>query len=186
MPRSAPSSPAASTPSASPSTASFPARKASAERLSKTSQKHRVPRVPHLGPGNESPTTHIFYETPHRIVDALADIVDLFGPDQRIVLARELTKLHEEFLRGTAAELLANLRARPSIRGEMVLLSTAPRPPPPPPTSTRTPASPTKSPALMRSESLSEKDALKRVAKSRGIGKSEAYREWQRSQPRKR
>jgi 16S rRNA (cytidine1402-2'-O)-methyltransferase len=40
--------------------------------------------------------------------------------------------------------------------------------------------------ALMRTESLSEKDALKRVAKSRNIGKSEAYREWQRSQPRKR
>jgi len=131
------------------------------------------------------PSTHIFYETPHRIVDALADIVDLFGPTQRIVLARELTKLHEEFLRGTAAELLANLRARPSIRGEMVLLIDG---------------TPTTSPtdtnahltladevaALMRSESLSEKDALKRVAKSRNIGKSEAYREWQRSQPRKR
>jgi 16S rRNA (cytidine1402-2'-O)-methyltransferase len=39
---------------------------------------------------------------------------------------------------------------------------------------------------LMITESLSEKDALKRVAKSRNIGKSEAYREWQRSQPRKR
>ncbi len=134
------------------------------------------------------PTTHIFYETPHRIVDALADIVDLFGPNQRIALARELTKLHEEFLRGTAAELLANLRARPSIRGEMVLLIDG----------TPTAASPTSSAAthpttladevasLMRSESLSEKDALKRVAKSRNIGKSEAYREWQRSQPRKR
>jgi len=38
----------------------------------------------------------------------------------------------------------------------------------------------------MRAESLTEKDALKRVAKARNIGKSEAYREWQRSQPRKR
>jgi len=142
--------------------------------------KNRVPQVPLLGPGNEAATTHIFYETPHRILDALADIVDLFGPTQRIVLARELTKLHEEFLRGTAAELLATLRARPSIRGEMVLLIDG------------TPAaSPTDTnahltladevAALMRSESLSEKDALKRVAKSRNIGKSEAYREWQRS-----
>jgi 16S rRNA (cytidine1402-2'-O)-methyltransferase len=132
------------------------------------------------------PATHILYETPHRILDALADIVDIFGPQQRITIARELTKLHEEFLRGTAAELLATLRARPSIRGEMVLLIDS------------TPASTTTSTdaplttladevaSLMRSESLSEKDALKRAAKSRGIGKSEAYRELQRSQSRKR
>ncbi len=138
-----------------------------------------------LTPSTE-PATHIFYETPHRIVDALADIVDLFGPHQRIVLARELTKLHEEFLRGTAAELLANLRARPSIRGEMVLLIDGI------PTALSPASAAThltladEVAALMRSESLSEKDALKRVAKSRNIGKSEAYREWQRSQPRKR
>jgi 16S rRNA (cytidine1402-2'-O)-methyltransferase len=131
------------------------------------------------------PATHIVYETPHRIVDALADIVDLFGPNQRLVLARELTKLHEEFLRGTAAELLATLRARPSIRGEMVLLIDGT------PTASESTTNAHASLAdevasLMRSESLSEKDALKRVAKSRGIGKSEAYREWQRNQPRKR
>ncbi|HSY35525.1 MAG TPA: 16S rRNA (cytidine(1402)-2'-O)-methyltransferase [Acidobacteriaceae bacterium] len=138
-----------------------------------------------LTPSTE-PTTHIFYETPHRIVDALADIVDLFGPHQRIALARELTKLHEEFLRGTAAELLATLRARPSIRGEMVLLIDGI------PTALSPASAAThhtladEVAALMRSESLSEKDALKRVAKSRNIGKSEAYREWQRSQPRKR
>jgi len=157
-------------------------RRTTLEQLARS----RVPQVPLLGPGNEAVTTHIFYETPHRIVDALADIVDLFGPTQRIALARELTKLHEEFLRGTAAELLANLRARPSIRGEMVLLIDGT---PVPTTSTSADAHLTLADevaALMRSESLSEKDALKRVAKSRNIGKSEAYREWQRSQPRKR
>lgn len=128
------------------------------------------------------PATHIVYETPHRILDALADIVDLFGPKQRIAIARELTKLHEEFLRGTAAEVLATLRARPSIRGEMVLLIDGT-----PTASTTTSAdTPTTTLAaevasLMRTESLSEKDALKRVAKSRGIGKSEAYRELQRT-----
>jgi 16S rRNA (cytidine1402-2'-O)-methyltransferase len=149
--------------------------------------KIRVPQVSLLRPGSEFPITHIFYETPHRILDTLADIVDLFGPHQRIAIARELTKLHEEFLRGTAAELLATLRARPSIRGEMVLLidgsSTA--------ATTTSADTPTAALAdevatLMRTESLSEKDALKRVAKSRGIGKSEAYRELQRSQSRKR
>jgi 16S rRNA (cytidine1402-2'-O)-methyltransferase len=149
-------------------------------------RNNRVPQVPLLGPGNEAATTHIFYETPHRILDTLTDIVSIFGSTQRIALARELTKLHEEFLRGTAAELLATLRARPSIRGEMVLLIDG----------TPASSSPTDTTAhktlaaevahLMITESLTEKDALKRVAKSRNIGKSEAYREWQRSQPRKR
>jgi 16S rRNA (cytidine1402-2'-O)-methyltransferase len=133
-------------------------------------------------------TTAIFYETPHRIVDALADIVAIFGPHQRIVLARELTKLHEEFLRGTAAEVLATLRARPSVRGEMVLLIDGA---PAAAASGATPDTQTSSLAgevagLMKTENLSEKDALKRVAKARGIGKSEAYRELQRSPARKR
>ena len=130
------------------------------------------------------PATHIFYETPHRILDALADISAIFGPQQPVALAREVTKLHEEFLRGTAAELLATLSARPSIRGEMVLLIDG----------TLAAASPTsvathlpladEVAALIRTQSLSEKDALKRVAKSRNISKSEAYREWQRSASR--
>ena len=129
---------------------------------------------------NPEPATHIAYETPHRIVDALADIADLFGPNQRLVLARELTKLHEEFLRGTAAELLATLSARPSIRGEMVLLLDGA--PTDSPTNTQAHSTLAGEVAhLMIAESLSEKDALKRVAKSRNIGKSEAYREWQRS-----
>jgi 16S rRNA (cytidine1402-2'-O)-methyltransferase len=132
-------------------------------------------------------STHIFYETPHRILDALADIAAAFGPYHTITIARELTKLHEEFLRGTAAELLTSLRARPSIRGEMVLLidgssTTA--------SSSNPDAKPTtlaeEVASLIRTEGLSEKDALKRAAKSRNIGKSEAYRELQRSTSRKR
>ena len=139
------------------------------------------------GAMTDAATTHIVYETPHRVIDALADVIVVFGPEQRIVLARELTKLHEEFLRGTASEVLAELRSRPSVRGEMVLLfagnaagETA---------DSQTPAGqPTLAEevaALMIGEKLSEMDALKRVAKSRGIGKSEAYREWQRSQSRR-
>lgn len=129
-------------------------------------------------------TTHIFYETPHRILGALADVVAVFGPTQRIALARELTKLHEEFLRGTAAELLATLEARPSIRGEMVLLLDGT------PTTSTTAAQPTSLAdevnTLISTQNLSEKEALKLVAKNRGIGKSDAYREYQRSQSRKR
>ena len=120
--------------------------------------------------------THILYETPHRILDALTDIVAVFGPAQPVVLARELTKLHEEFLRGTAAELLATLSTRPSIRGEMVLLLG------PTSTTTETTTSLVAEVSALIASGLSEKDALKQAAKSRNIGKSEAYREWQRSQ----
>ena len=129
--------------------------------------------------------THILYETPHRILDALTDIVAVLGPAQPVVLARELTKLHEEFLRGTASELYETLKARPSVRGEMVLLLGSL------PTAGAAETASTTSlvsevAALMSTENLSEKDALKRVAKARGIGKSEAYREWQRNQTRRR
>jgi len=131
----------------------------------------------------ENAATQIVYETPHRIVGALEDVVAVFGPAQRVVLARELTKLHEEFLRGTAGELLAELQARPSVRGEMVLLLG-------PLAGEAESAGGVSLVAevrgLMAGEGLSEKDALKRVAKGRGIGKSEAYREWQRSQSHKR
>ncbi len=127
---------------------------------------------------DDPPTTHILYETPHRILEALADIAATLGPTHRIVLARELTKLHEEFLRGPVSEVLATLRERPAIRGEIVLLLDG--------TLTTAASQPTQQSladevtTLIRS-GLSEKDALKQVAKSRGLGKSEAYREWQRT-----
>jgi len=129
---------------------------------------------------DQYPATHIFYEAPHRILDTLADVGSVFGPAQPVVIARELTKLHEEFLRGTVSDLRTQLSARAAIRGEIVLLLT--------PTSQES-STPTLSiaaevTALMQSGSLSEKDALKRVARERGIGKSEAYRELQREQNR--
>ncbi|HEX5285023.1 MAG TPA: 16S rRNA (cytidine(1402)-2'-O)-methyltransferase [Bryocella sp.] len=122
--------------------------------------------------------THIFYETPHRILEALEDIAATLGPTHQIVLARELTKLHEEFLRGPVSEVLATLQQRPTIRGEIVLLLDG--------TLTTNAAEPTQKSladevsTLIRS-GLPEKDALKQVAKSRGLGKSEAYREYQRT-----
>ncbi len=130
---------------------------------------------------NSLAATQVFYETPHRILDALEDIAVVFGSAHRVVLARELTKLHEEFLRGTAAEVLATLRTREVMRGEMVLLLDG------------TASIPETAQALslaeavrglMRAEALQEKEALKRVARERGIGKSEAYREWQRTRGR--
>jgi 16S rRNA (cytidine1402-2'-O)-methyltransferase len=130
-------------------------------------------------PADEPSTTHILYETPHRILEALEDIAATLGPAHRIVLARELTKLHEEFLRGPVSEILSTLRERPAIRGEIVLLLDGTL------TTTDSAQATQKSLAdevstLIRS-GLSEKDALKQVAKSRNVGKSEAYREWQRT-----
>jgi 16S rRNA (cytidine1402-2'-O)-methyltransferase len=130
------------------------------------------------------PRTLIFYEAPHRIADTLADLESVWGPELRVVLARELTKLHEEFLRGTAAEIRRDLAARDRIRGEMVLLIEAPaRSAAEPPPSTESLAVTL---ARMQSEAgIDEKEALKRVARARGVSKSELYREWQRLRGRR-
>src|SRR5580692_10168620 len=66
--------------------------------------------------------THVFYEAPHRILDTLGDVEAVFGEAQHVVIARELTKLHEEFLRGSVGELRSQLAARASVRGEIVLM----------------------------------------------------------------
>lgn len=125
--------------------------------------------------------TQIFYETPHRVVEALADVIAVFGAEHRTVLARELTKLHEEFLRGTAAEVRAALESRDRVRGEMVLLLSG--------ALVRQEAAEAESLAaairrVMREEAVDEMAAVKRVARERGLGKSEAYREWQRTRGR--
>ncbi len=120
--------------------------------------------------------TQIFYEAPHRILDTLADVEAVFGERARVALARELTKLHEEFLRGTATEVRVSLDARERVRGEMVLLLEIRPATAGPPAQTLS----TRIAELQTSEGLDEKDALKRAARERGLGKSEAYREWQR------
>jgi 16S rRNA (cytidine1402-2'-O)-methyltransferase len=68
-----------------------------------------------------SECTLVFFETPHRIVEALEDIAQVLG-DRPVVIARELTKIHEEFLHGTAAEVRAALAQRPVVKGEIVLM----------------------------------------------------------------
>src|SRR6266403_4594477 len=64
-----------------------------------------------------SPRTQIFYEAPHRIVEALSDVVEILGKDRHVVIAREVTKLHEEFLRGRAGEVLETLKSRDGVKG---------------------------------------------------------------------
>lgn len=120
--------------------------------------------------------TVVFYEAPHRIVETLSDLAAAWGEDARVVLARELTKLHEEFLRGTVAEVRGALSGRDRVRGEMVLLLDAV----PEAKVAVAESVGERVAALAREEGLDERGALKRVAKERGVSKSDAYRELQR------
>src|SRR5579859_2601133 len=69
-----------------------------------------------------SPRTQVFYEAPHRIVETLEDVCEVLGDFRHVVIAREVTKLHEEFLRGRASEVLETLKAREVVKGEITLL----------------------------------------------------------------
>ena len=116
------------------------------------------------------PATLIFYEAPHRIVETLAEI-EAICPHRPVVLARELTKLHEEFLRGNAAELRATLAARPAIKGEFTILLGKAVEPETPPDSRPIP----EAVADLERQGLSRMDAIKRVARERGLPKRDVY-----------
>src|SRR5579864_151140 len=70
----------------------------------------------------ESVRTQVFYEAPHRVKEALEDVVEILGGQRHVVVAREVTKIHEEFLRGHAQQVLETLKARGDIKGEITLL----------------------------------------------------------------
>ncbi|MGA2206802.1 MAG: 16S rRNA (cytidine(1402)-2'-O)-methyltransferase [Terracidiphilus sp.] len=128
--------------------------------------------------------TLIFYEAPHRLLATLADLESTWGPALRVVVARELTKIHEEFLRGTVAEVRRELLSRDRIRGEIVLLIEAPAQTVSSGVAQAAAAAPEKLAdrvARIRSENnIDEKEALKRLAREQGRSKSELYRELQR------
>jgi 16S rRNA (cytidine1402-2'-O)-methyltransferase len=128
------------------------------------------------------PTTVILYEAPHRIAETLADVEAVWGAECGVVLAREVTKIHEEFLRGTASEIRAEIRAREILRGEIVLLLAAGVPSAKALAATASVAQQVAE--LAKSEGLNEKDALKRIARERRISKSELWRELQRERSR--
>lgn len=124
--------------------------------------------------------TTVVYEAPHRIAETMKDIVELLGAERPVVLARELTKVHEEFIRGSAAEVLQRVQQH-ELKGEITLLigkgigqeqiaaKDIVR----------------RLDEIMREQKLDENAALKALAKERGISKSEAYRELQRVKRRK-
>ncbi len=108
--------------------------------------------------------TLIFYEAPHRILDALDDLAAVFG-NRPIVVARELTKLHEQFLRGTASQI----RAIIDPRGEITILIGKGEPAP---ALTPVPEAVT----ALEDKGIPRMDAIKQIAKERGLSKREVYR----------
>ena len=127
----------------------------------------------------ESPRTQVFYEAPHRLLETLSDVSEILGDARHVVVAREVTKIHEEFLRGRAREILQQLKARGDVKGEITLLI-AKAEEGSAPSATESVSVAQRVREIMAEEKADEKAALKQVAKERGIGKSEAYREWQR------
>ena len=136
----------------------------------------------------ESAQTLIFYEAPHRILDTLADLEATWGPTLHIVLARELTKLHEEFLRGPVSEIRKALASRDRIRGEFVLLIEGPaRAANASLEDAHSQSTISERVARLQSQSaIDEKEALKRLARELGQSKSELYRELQRERARRK
>jgi 16S rRNA (cytidine1402-2'-O)-methyltransferase len=119
--------------------------------------------------------TLVFYEAPHRVLDMLEDIRQVLG-DPPVVVAREVTKIHEEFLRGSASEVLGRLKKKP-VKGEITVL-VGPHPAP----EERGASEGTVREELERAmaeQGLNERAALKVVARRRGLSRSAAYRQWQ-------
>jgi 16S rRNA (cytidine1402-2'-O)-methyltransferase len=124
----------------------------------------------------------IFYEAPHRILAALAEVNELCG-NCRAVVARELTKTHEEFLRGSLEEVHAALAARPAIKGEMTVLIEMPEP-----AASAEPtmeagrlATPLEEVEALLRQGCPRTEAVKTVARRRGIARRELYRQVQES-----
>ena len=128
-------------------------------------------RRAHLEELRQERRTMIFYEAPHKLTATLADLAEVFGPDRRISLCRELTKLHEEVRRTTLGEAMAWYAENPP-RGEFVLVVEG--------AAEGAKAQPTLEEGLtrvaqLREEGLSLKDAARQAAKETGLPKNELY-----------
>lgn len=131
------------------------------------------PRRQLLEKWKDIPATLVFFESPHRILESLSDLAELF-PNRRVVLARELTKIHEEILRGSALELRTKLSARAAIKGEFTcVLERADL-------SKQTQIEATSATIAQMVDQLilsglSRMDAIKEAGKRAGLSKREAY-----------
>lgn len=131
----------------------------------------------------DSGHTQVFYEAPHRLLETLADIVEILGSERPVVVARELTKIHEEFIRGSAREVQRAFQQRPGgIKGEITLLVGKPDHQPAPVDGADLER---RIETIQRENNLDEKAALKSLAREMGLSKSEAYRRLQQARKRK-
>jgi 16S rRNA (cytidine1402-2'-O)-methyltransferase len=112
--------------------------------------------------------TLIFYEAPHRILETLQTVEEVLGP-RPVVVARELTKLHEEFLRGSAADVYKQLESRETIKGEITLLVGKAQAPP----EDNTPLE--EAVESLIAAGVPRMDAIKQIARQRGLSKREVY-----------
>ncbi len=131
---------------------------------SKSTQRRKV-----LETLKDEQATLAFYEAPHRIIESLADIEAVLGP-RRVVIAREITKVHQEFLRGVPAKLRGILEARPAIKGEITVLiakGTSPE--------AGDETSLPEAVAELVGSGIPRMDAIKTIARRRGLSKREVY-----------
>ncbi len=119
--------------------------------------------------------TMIFYEAPHRIADTVADALAILG-NRPACLAREVTKLHEEFRRGRLFDLVQSLGDHPA-KGEITLLIGPPEPAEPGGHADTSQSLAARVEELIHQAKLDRKEALKLAAKERGITRRDAYRQ---------
>lgn len=117
--------------------------------------------------------TLILYEAPHRVAETISDALNILG-DRPACLAREVTKLHEEFRRATLSELSDSLEEKP-VRGEITLLIGAPLPGQSTAARDTTQSLADRVDELIRQAKLDRKEALKLAAKERGLSRRDAY-----------
>lgn len=127
-------------------------------------------RRDHLKSLEKERRTMIFYEAPHKLLSTLKDFSATFGAERRITLCRELTKIHEEFIRCTVGEALLYYQDKVP-KGEFVLVVSGA------PEEAVDTSSLSLSAHMARymDEGLSEKEAMKKVAIERGMRKSDVY-----------
>jgi 16S rRNA (cytidine1402-2'-O)-methyltransferase len=115
--------------------------------------------------------TVVVYESPERVIASLEDALEVLG-DTEVTVARELTKMHEELLHGRVSEVLANLRERERVHGEITLVLAAPA-------RQAIEASPDdikQEFERLRDSGMRRNDAVKAVAEKFGLRKNDVYR----------
>ena len=157
----------------------LPTRRFAFEAFLPTEKADKKERARILEELKSETRTMIVYEAPHHLKETLADLAQALGTDRRISLCRELTKKHEEVIRTTLGDAIAKYEAEEP-RGEYVLVIEGKDPAA---IQAETEASWNEMPLADHmqhylDQGMPEKDAMKQVAKDRGISKRDVYQQW--------